>query len=183
MIKNKTKNGFTLVELIVAMGIFLVVITLAVGAFVAVSRLKALTSTMKEVQQKTRIAIEMISRLSRQANKVIVSYDKIDDKKILELYFNLNNENPDYGNRFVIQDEELLMYECATVGTTCSDWGTGNSILGESVALNASDSSFEKTGTIPPILKIRINGVIDFSSPYYSDEMVIDTDVILENIK
>ncbi|MDD3481152.1 MAG: prepilin-type N-terminal cleavage/methylation domain-containing protein, partial [Patescibacteria group bacterium] len=79
------KKGFSLVEIVVAMGIFIVVMTLAVGAFVTVSRMKGLTSTMKESQQKVRIAMEMMTRLARQAEKVSVSLDG----NTLDLYFDI----------------------------------------------------------------------------------------------
>jgi len=69
---NNTR-GITLLELIVAMTIFLVVITLAVGGFVSLIRLQSQTQTMTDVQQNGRIAIEQITRLARQAESVDIS--------------------------------------------------------------------------------------------------------------
>jgi prepilin-type N-terminal cleavage/methylation domain-containing protein len=188
--KSNSKYGFTLIELVVSMAIFLVVITLAVGAFVSVSRMKALTSTMKEVQQKTRIATEMITRLSRQADKVVTDSDG-GQSKWVELYFNLYNSNPNYGNRFSVEDTgdgfgELLMYECDTATTSCGaeDWVNEEVLLGDTVKLRYPESYFKKTGSVPPRLEVRVNGVIETAgSAYYSNEIVIDTDVILEGIK
>jgi len=66
----KQNKGMTLVELVVAMSIFLVVMTIAVGAFVSLLRLQSQSETMTSVQQNARTALEQITRLSRQAEKV-----------------------------------------------------------------------------------------------------------------
>lgn len=184
---NRQRIGFTLIELVVAMGIFLIIVTLAIGAFVSVSRMKAMTSTMREVQQKTRISLEMITRLSRQADKVITTANQ---SKSLELYFNLYNDNPNYGNRFLIRDTanggELVMYECETLTTSCSadQWTNEEVLLGNTVKLKYNESYFRKSGTVPSRLEVRINGLINVNdNAYYSNEIILDTDVILEGIK
>lgn len=175
------KKGVTLVELLVAMAIFLIIVTIVVGAFTSVSRMKALTSTMKESQQKTRIALEMITRLSRQAEKVVVS----NNGKIVDLYFNIEETDATniLGSRFEISGSELLYGECSG-SLTCAQNITDRKNLYEGITLNSANSSFEKTGTIPPTLNVILVGNIgDGSSTYFSDELTIDTTVILEAIK
>lgn len=186
------RKGFTLVEVIVAMGIFLIVLTLAISAFISVSNLKALTQTMKEVQQKTRITTEMITRLSRQADKVVI--DSAEKGKTAELYFNIHNDSPNYGYQFKIQKNSigdggtLVMSECfPTEGSTFCDtgWKNPNNLLGDLVQLRFDNSYFRKTGTIPPTLEVKIEGIITNinNNPYYSNELTIDTSVALEGIK
>lgn len=177
------KRGYSLVELVVAMAILIIVITLAVGAFITVSRMKALTSTMKESQQKTRIAMEMITRLARQAEKVVVSADG----KTLDLYFNL--KKAPYGTRFAIKDTdangklELIYAECSG-SLTCLDTTTGGTNLYSKIDVQ-TDSKFIKNGSIPPTLDIRIYGNIgDLSTnKYYSDKINLNTTIVLEGIK
>lgn len=175
------KNGVTLVELLVAMAIFLIIITIVVGAFASVSRMKALTSTMKEAQQKTRITLEMITRLSRQAEKVVVS----SDGKDLELYFNINGGTENIiGAQFRISGDELLYSECSgsLKCTEESSWGQENNLY-EGVILG-SESKFTKIGKIPPSLSVELYGNIgDSTNTYFSDELNINTSVILERIK
>lgn len=185
------KRGYSLVELVVAMGIFIVVTTLAIGAFVAVSRTKALTSTIKESQQKTRIALEMITRLARQAEKVIIS----DNGDTLELYFEIKSTSP-YGARFRIDNNGLYYDECQgalncsnTDSDTSNDWKnetnlySGINLINDPLSLK--DSMFVKGATVPPTLDVKIYGQIESqtNNPYYEDEINLDTKIILEAIK
>lgn len=174
------KKGVTLVELIVAMAIFLVVVTIAISAFVVISRTKGLSSTMKESQQKTRIALEMITRLSRQAQKVSVSMDG----KVLDLYFDLK-DNPT-ATRFKIRDDGLYFSQCSGNLDCPTDSEAIN--IYEGIALDNTverDSKFIKVGSIPPTLEVdlygSINGLND--NTWYSDDINLNTTIILESIK
>ncbi|MDD5693269.1 MAG: prepilin-type N-terminal cleavage/methylation domain-containing protein [Patescibacteria group bacterium] len=161
--KNRyNKKGFTLVELMVAMSIFVIVTTLAVGGFVAVNNLKALAMTQKETQQKIRISLELLTRYAKQAEFVKVSsttaYDESATAKgvsgnIVEFYFNLSNydnngnielvKNYRRGVKFEIAGPELKYYECTTLVISgpipsCSAWRGGNNILGSEIKLRSS---------------------------------------------
>ncbi|MEI7690660.1 MAG: type II secretion system protein [bacterium] len=130
-IKSK-KRGMTLIELMVAMGIFTVITTLAVGSFVAVSRMRMYALNLKESQQKVRIITEMISRYARQADTVIVEDDSTivppeDGKgKIVKMYFKTDTIdtalNKSYASRFDIKSEggvyKMKYYECKPTPTT-----------------------------------------------------------------
>ncbi len=174
------KKGITLIELVVAMAIFLVVVTIAVGAFVTVSRMKALTSTMKNTQQKTRIAIEMLSRLSRQAEKVTVS----PDGNILTLYFDIKSTNPD-AVKFALESNTLNYYSCNTMSDIdCSVWDSPTDLFGADMVIDNALSSFEKIGSIPPLLDISITSeTVEQENTYYEDQIDIDTTIILESVK
>jgi prepilin-type N-terminal cleavage/methylation domain-containing protein len=69
---SMSKRGVTLVEIMVSMGLFAVLASIIVGAFVMTLNMKTLVTNMKESQQKTRMALEILSRLARQANRVEV---------------------------------------------------------------------------------------------------------------
>lgn len=186
------RKGLTLVEIVVAMAIFLIVITVAVGAFVTIGRMKALTSTMKDSQQKTRIAMEMITRLSRQAE--IVS---IPNATELVLYFDLKGTPS--ASRFTIEprctdcEKTLYYYECPaeniTTGPDCSNWAdkrdlyTGINLLTSPEI--GRDSGFIKIGSYPPKLTVNLYGKIGdlTTNTYYSDEINLNTTIILEGVK
>jgi prepilin-type N-terminal cleavage/methylation domain-containing protein len=181
------KKGFTLIELVVAMAIFAIITTLAIGAFVSISKMKSLTSTMKETQQKTRIALEMMSRLAKQAEIVEVSSSGYS----MDLYYNVKDLAKTTGAKFEIAGTKLNYYTCSG-SLSCSSegrWSTGTElyrgIVIEQDILNNRNSQFIKKGTVPPQLQIllygRIGGVTE--SSFYSDKIDLNTTVILENIK
>jgi type II secretory pathway component PulJ len=189
-------RGISLIELVVAMGIFMVISTIAVGAFVTAVRMKSLTSTMKESQQKIRIAMEMITRLSRQANRV-----ESTDGKILYLYY--TNTSGTSATRFSLVTitknlpgptsvYELRLSDCALVTeTACSGagWANDTNLLGDTIYLDTANTKFEKKmqGSIPT-LQIILNGKItgmpsNSQNTYYNDQLSITTSVLLESIK
>lgn len=65
MNRGPGQRGFTVVELVVAMTVFAVVITVAVGAFVSVQRTAQKTSAQRKVQQDTRYNLEQLTRQIR----------------------------------------------------------------------------------------------------------------------
>lgn len=67
MSRFRSQRGFTIVELVVAMTVFAVVITVAVGAFVNVQRTAQKTSAQRKVQQDTRYNLEQLTRQIRSA--------------------------------------------------------------------------------------------------------------------
>ncbi len=56
------RSGFTLVELIVAMSVFIIAITIAVGAFVRALRTQRIVNHMLSVNSNASLAIEQIAR-------------------------------------------------------------------------------------------------------------------------
>jgi Tfp pilus assembly protein PilW len=52
------------------MGLFAILASIIIGAFVLILSMRTLVSNMNESQQKTRMALELVSRLARQANRV-----------------------------------------------------------------------------------------------------------------
>lgn len=63
----KKQNGFTLVELLVAITVFVVVITSATAIYIAVIRSQQKTNAQRQTSQDARYAIETITREVRMA--------------------------------------------------------------------------------------------------------------------
>ena len=216
MLKNylkSRKKGMTIVELMVAMSIFTVIITLAVGSFVAVSRMRLFALNLKESQQKVRIMSEMISRYARQADTVSVS----SDNTTVEMKF--RSEEADltlrYAARFKISEtavgsNQYLMkyYECVPTLSNLDclngspapegiDLFSGKMILAyqsnltqsyfklnDNKSLNANPADPVK-GYVPSLSINLVSQLNNFSiDPYYnSDYFKVNTKVILENLK
>jgi len=68
----RSQQGYTVVELIVAMGIFAVVLVTALGSFLSVSSSANKAGAQRKVQQDVRFNIEEIARQSRSSS---VNYD------------------------------------------------------------------------------------------------------------
>lgn len=133
------KKGMTLIELIVAMTLFVVVSTIAVGGFISISRARILIGNMKDSQQKIRIANEMIIRYAREAQAVLIE----DSGKTLKLSFDIGTTNPT-GKMFKLANQDsgglydLLYYECTDSSSTCLNSGT--SLLDKTTGLAIADT-------------------------------------------
>ena len=200
--RTEKKKGMTLIELMVAMTIFSVILLVAVGAFISMNNLRAVALNAKESQQKLRMAIEMISRYSRQAEKIIMSgeNDANYGYSDVEMFFNLGKPTS-YGEKFSVDrtsgNQALLYYECTPLNALyeCTNgWGTPTNLLGGDVKLDAksgfkknevvtlNDSSV-KVVAVPPSLSIKLIGAINNVNQFYKNDFDIDTRVILESIK
>lgn len=180
------KKGFTLIELVVSMGIFTVVAALAIGAFVTVSRMKDLTSSMRETQQKVRVGVETIGRLARQADTVIVTPSPTGNT--IEMYF--NTKTPDAkGVKFTVVGTHLYFYDNCTMdvtGTTCTSWPDAPDDMFSGLVYISNTDNFSKVVTNgSPELNINLQGKINNvkNSPYYSDSLNINTNIVLESLK
>lgn len=147
------KKGLTLIELVVAMTIFIIVMTLAVGGFVAISKTRATIGQMKDAQQKVRLANEMIIRYAKEAE-----YVQIDtaNGSWLELYFNSYTS----AKKFAVISNDLMYYDCTPVSGVCSasSWGTGTSLLGgasRGISLNIINV-FGLSGVAPAVLNVTL---------------------------
>ena len=205
MLRKKDKKlGVTLVELVVAMGIFAIVTTLAVGAFITVSRMMTLTDSMKNTQQKLRVAIEMINRLARQASVVLVTNSTSTEGSVtstVEMYFAPDSSGtPQSASRFEIKADgpgsvtrSLYYSECrggsiSLVTKKCdagNGWQVSNDLLSGPLRLDPP-SGFSKSGTIPSILTAKLYGSVPgapSNNSYYSDTMDITSDTLLEQVR
>lgn len=185
-----TKKGMTLIELMVAMTIFITVMTLAIGGFIAISRSRILIGNMKDSQQKIRIANEMIVRYAKQAE-----YIAIPSSNELQLYFDIDTGKVHSAKKFAVTGTapgpyDLQYFECqdTPVGpSSCTSWGTsGTSLLGGATSgiTLANPSVFSLNGVLPSVLEVNL--VIQNAVPGYaalSDTMTIKNAIILESLK
>ena len=183
------KRGVTLIELTVSMGIFTIIATLAIGAFVSVSRMKAMTTSMREAQQKVRIATETITRLSKQANVV-----KIPNEHEIVLYFDDVQKmskfsvSPDMSGKL-----KLYYYQSCVTGDypsyTCTDWGAGEDMLGDIIEINDKGPTminFEQVylyGRAELHIYLPGKAISVSDNSYFPNDLNIDTNVNLESLK
>ena len=134
----KEKRGFTLIELIVSMGIFTIVLSMGVGAFTAITRLKAVTSNIRDSQQKMRIATDLINRYSRQADSIIVSSSP---SQSVELYFGLGSPNVT-AVKYQVASNVLSSSNCSafTAYIVCTAWTTPVTMLNNNMTISNSDN-------------------------------------------
>jgi len=191
------KRGMTLIELMVAVSIFIIVMTLAIGGFIAISRSRILIGNQKDTQQKVRIADEMIVRYSKQANYVKLA----SDGSSLELYFDISSSQPT-AKKFslkalTIDTYDLIYSECNNVvaGTlVCPNntWtseasllgGDNNSLFLKKPAVVPDGKTFKLNGVLPAVLEVTLE--IHNQVPGYetlSDAMTVENAIILESLE
>lgn len=189
------KKGFTLIEMVVAMGIFALLSTIIIGAYVVVLNMKALTSTMKENQQKMRTTIELISRLSRQADRVEVrdATGIVSSSNTVVLYFYSGTPNLS-ATRFVIgpiggssNPTTLYTQNCTSMSDqSCTSWESPDDLLGGTVDLETTSYFSISAAQVAniPTLSFKLNGKIKSmtDNPYYSNTFNIENSVILESL-
>ncbi len=201
------KKGTTLIELVVAMGIFSVIMTLIVGAYITVLRMRSLTGIMRESQQKIRVAEEMLTRLSRQSQKYLISTTA--SGTVLELYFNVNDSTdpitPPTATKFIYDSnsKSLKTTDCVSIMSTgiatCNSWDNNpqellgidnkvelnNFVINRYVDSNDAwvNNSITDSRSGLTKLNIKMSGVINGLSPFYKDDFYIETEVILESLK
>ncbi len=75
-IKNKNKYGFTLIEMLVAMAIFLVVISIYMNIFVGITKTHAKLIAIQKVQNEIRYVTETLTSSIRMGD---INFDYYDD--------------------------------------------------------------------------------------------------------
>jgi prepilin-type N-terminal cleavage/methylation domain-containing protein len=178
------KKGYSLLELVVAMGIFAILTTLVIGAYVSIINIRTLANTMRESQQKLRVASETITRLARQADTVLITGGGRTGPTV-ELFFGYPATS---AVKFSVESGSIFYYDrCLSLGpATCNIWpGSGVDMLGGSVRLIAATSFFTKTSDqIVPKLQVQLDGTINFVADFYNnDTFRILTEVPLENLR
>ncbi|MCL5094133.1 MAG: prepilin-type N-terminal cleavage/methylation domain-containing protein [Patescibacteria group bacterium] len=186
MRKIRNKKGMTIIELVVAMTIFLVVVTLAVGGFVSLLNLQTQSETMTGVQQNARIAIEQITRQAREALKVTIGQNNI---TVNGTTFTCTATY----NCFSLTIQESLTLRTFTfyvdpadskLKVNDSSVGYPLTITSEDVRVTQLNFTQPPVNKIPPIVDISLGLAPRVStSAFTQDQTTINTTVIMTGIK
>lgn len=196
------KRGMTIIELIVAITLFVTVITLVLGSFVSISRTKLLVGSMKESQNKIRLISEMITRFGKEADKAKV----YDNGSSVDFWFYKKNSagvtQSVTAKKFVLsaEGESLVYYNCQTNAGTITNPVFNNTDCAKEELLNVTDlgykykvldrtgantyNIFSKRNTIPPTLDVNLKLLnITTTNSHFNDSIELSNIIILENIK
>jgi prepilin-type N-terminal cleavage/methylation domain-containing protein len=105
----KNNQGFTLIELMVSLGLFAILSTIVISSFINFSNIQAKTSVMKDNQQKIRTALDQMIKQIKEAKTVVI--DESDpSEKVIDLTY---TEAPGAAARYKITSDGGLWYsEC-----------------------------------------------------------------------
>ena len=89
--KKNIKNGFTLIETIVAISLFTIVIMVSGSMFIMSQKIYARGSALSELTQNARISLDKISRELRQSNDLITDFSAAATSS--EIFFQDGHDN------------------------------------------------------------------------------------------
>ena len=124
--KFHSKGGFTLIEILVAIGIFSLVISVTVGVFVGSSKSQKKTVELYDTQREANYLMETVSRELRMAMAISDDQQDNDDSEI----------------EFTNYDSVLMKY-CRAVSTGGCDDVNGNYFARDGEIINSSDVIIE----------------------------------------
>ena len=75
--KKNIKNGFTLIETVVAISLFTIIILVSNSMFIMSQKIYIKGSALSELSQNARISLDKISRELRQSNDLITDFSSI----------------------------------------------------------------------------------------------------------
>ena len=121
--KMKKNNGFTLVEMSVSLGIFSLVVMLAIGIFVSGSNSQRKAKELYNIQREGGYLMETISRELRMA--VGISSTDSDNQDIMgDDIGQQNNDNSSI--EFTNYDEDLVRYCRSNEDGVCTENNSGD---------------------------------------------------------
>lgn len=90
----KSGAGFTLLEILIATGIFMTVMVIAIAIFTTTTSSSGATEQLRVTSQSARFAFEAITREIRLARGLVVIDKDTDDQIMLIPPFKVNNDEP-----------------------------------------------------------------------------------------
>jgi len=137
------KNGFTLIEVMIVVGILGIIAVVGSGAFFSILRSSTKTKTLQIVKQNGDYAISVMERMIRNARVVT-------DPPISSTVSSITIKNPDGGE---------TTFSCEGDPPTIAS--NGASLLSNEVKVSDCDNIFEVTvgqaGVKPAVVKINFN--------------------------
>jgi prepilin-type N-terminal cleavage/methylation domain-containing protein len=131
--KSQKKNGFTLVEILVALTIFSLAISVAVGTFVSGSGLQRKTMELYSVQREGGYLIETISRELRMAIDISDGSDDNEDQR----------GNNDSSIEFTNYNGDLIKYCRSSAAGNCTNNDSGDYLSRDGKIINSDDIKIE----------------------------------------
>lgn len=89
MFRKSGQKGFTIIEAVVAAGVFAFVITSALGVYMSVLQLDAKTRAERSVQQNARFIMDYLAKEIRNG---VIDYDAVNDADTLTLFNQLSQQ-------------------------------------------------------------------------------------------
>lgn len=134
--KAEENNGFTLVEMLVSLGIFSLVIMLTVGIFVSGSSSQRKAIELYAVQREGSYLMETVSRELRMATNIsVLDSDNQDGGGNNIGQQNNNNSSIEFEN----YDEDLVRYCRSDATGTCTENDSGDYFSRNGEIINSSD--------------------------------------------
>ena len=78
MVRKSKKSGYTLIEVMLASVIFVMVVSIAVGAYASSAGFQSKASILRETNQGARYVIEMMTKDIRSADSGVVDDSAVD---------------------------------------------------------------------------------------------------------
>ena len=129
MKNSKQKNGFLLMEMIIATALFLTVTTISIGIFLSVTKANTKINAMQKVENEIRYIVEMISKEIKIGTIYYDYYDIVYsdnfDNPISILALTDNADNVSY---FKLNENGVIQMSLDN-GTNWSDLSTDNIIV------------------------------------------------------
>ena len=158
---NQKKGGFTLIEIIVSLGVFSVVILIILGAVFSIINLQRKTSAFRAAQENLSYAFESMAKEIRTGHKYGSNYD-LSNGKFVRLTF-INDTNRE------------VLYEVDASGRVTKSTNDIGQPHGNPMPLTSSEVfveslKFEITGAGPegnqPMVRAMISGVVGKGTKY-----------------
>ncbi|KKR80897.1 MAG: hypothetical protein UU28_C0031G0009 [Parcubacteria group bacterium GW2011_GWD2_40_9] len=108
--KQNPNAGFTLIELIVALGLFAVVMTISMGAFLNISDIQKKSESLRNVSDNMSFTIEMMTRDIREPCSVF-SFTDVDDKSVT---YELKEDNQ---QKYIMRDNSRITSQDVNVSS------------------------------------------------------------------
>lgn len=110
--KNFSRNkGFTLVEMIVSLAVFMIVAVIAVGALLKITDANSKSQSLKTAINNMNFALDAMSREIRTGRNMVIY--KVNGAGSYNLYNGVENINTDKadGNNIGLDDEWIIIFE------------------------------------------------------------------------
>jgi prepilin-type N-terminal cleavage/methylation domain-containing protein len=185
------RRGYTIIELLVAMGLFAIFSVLMITSFVSFTSIHAKSIAMKDSQQKIRSSLDQMIKQTKEATSVTIDTTSDPNNKVLTLYFKEPNAAARYSLKTTSGRAVLNYSECNITGimtgifVPCTDidsapimdvlignpTATASKTIG-SITLDFANSTFAWNSpqniagdqyNMDPSVKIKLKGTIFYS--------------------